>query len=70
MSGDDIHIELRDGREVTTLAGVLTTPPQAQGFNPAFDVTPARYISAIVSECAVVEPDGSSSVAALTGASS
>ena len=68
MSGDDIHIELRDGREVTTLAGVLTTPPQAQGFNPAFDVTPARYISAIVSECAVVEPDGSSSVAALTGA--
>ena len=70
LSGDDIQIELRDGREVTTLAGVLTTPPQAQGFNPAFDVTPARYISAIVSERAVVEPDGSSSVAALTGASS
>lgn len=68
MSGDDIHIELRDSREVTTLAGVVTTPPQAQGFNPAFDVTPARYINAIVSEYAVVEPDGTSSVAALIGA--
>ena len=64
-SGDDIHIELRDGSEVTALGGVVTAPAEARGFNPAFDVTPARLISAIVSECAVVEPDGQSSVEAL-----
>mgnify|MGYP006266360201 CR=1 FL=1 len=58
FSGDDIHIELRDGSEVTSLGGVPTAPAGARGFNPAFDVTPHRLISAIVSECAVVEPDG------------
>ena len=57
-SGDDIPIELRDGREVVEIAGVSTAPAGARGFNPAFDVTPARLIDAIVTECAVVEPDG------------
>jgi methylthioribose-1-phosphate isomerase len=59
LSGDDIHIELRNGDEVTSLAGVRTAPDGVAGFNPAFDVTPHRLISAIVSEKAVVEPDGS-----------
>ena len=65
VSGDDIHIELRDGSEVTNLAGVATAPPEARGFNPAFDVTPSRLIAAIVTEKGVVEPDGHSSVEAL-----
>ena len=65
VSGDDIPIELRDGSEVTTLAGVVTAPEGAQGFNPAFDVTPSRLISAIVTEQAVIEPDGTSPVDAL-----
>jgi methylthioribose-1-phosphate isomerase len=64
LSGESIHIELRAGEEVTSLAGVRTAPDGARGFNPAFDVTPHRLISAIVSEQAVVEPDGSD-VAAL-----
>ena len=64
LSGESIHIELRAGDEVTSLAGVRTAPDGARGFNPAFDVTPHRLISAIVSEQAVVEPDGSD-VAAL-----
>ena len=64
VSGESIHIELRAGDEVTSLAGVRTAPDGARGFNPAFDVTPHRLISAIVSEQAVVEPDGSD-VAAL-----
>ncbi len=64
VSGESIHIELRAGEEVTSLAGVRTAPDGARGFNPAFDVTPHRLISAIVSEQAVVEPDGSD-VAAL-----
>lgn len=59
VSGESIHIELRAGEEVTSLAGVRTAPDGARGFNPAFDVTPHRLISAIVSEQAVVEPDGS-----------
>lgn len=65
LTGDDVHVELRAGDEVTVLNGTHLAPVEAVGFNPAFDVTPARYISAIVSECGVVEPDGTSSVAAL-----
>ena len=64
-TGDDIHIELRDGSEVIEFAGVRVAPEGARGFNPAFDVTPARLIDAIVTENAVVEPDGESSVAVL-----
>jgi len=55
-SGEDIEIELRDGAEVIEFAGVRVAPEGAQGFNPAFDVTPARYVSAIVTEQGVVEP--------------
>ena len=66
-SGDDIHIELRPDHEVTTFAGVTVSPPEARGFNPAFDVTPARYVSAIATEYAVVEPDGVRPVTELVG---
>ncbi len=54
-SGDDIHIELRAGSEVTMLAGVQVAPPNTRGFNPAFDVTPARLISAIITEVGAIE---------------
>lgn len=60
--GSHIEIELRDGAEITAYAGSRVTPEGAEGFNPAFDVTPARYISAIVTEHAVVEPDGVNAV--------
>jgi methylthioribose-1-phosphate isomerase len=59
VTGDDIHIELRDGAEVTSIAGVQVAPAGARGFNPAFDVTPHRFIDAIVTEHGVIEPDGS-----------
>lgn len=65
--GSRIEIELRDGAEVTSYAGSCVTPGGTAGFNPAFDVTPARYVSAIVTERAVVEPDGVASVASLVG---
>ena len=64
-SGEEIEIELRDGAEVTQLNGVNIAPVGAQGFNPAFDVTPAKYISAIVTEKCVVEPKDSPDVSAL-----
>jgi len=55
-SGDDIEIEERAGEEVTTYAGTRVAPLVTEGFNPAFDVTPARLVSAIVTERGVVEP--------------
>jgi len=70
LSTDDgagIHIELRDGGEVTEWNGVSAVPPGTRGFNPAFDVTPAAYISAVVTEVGVVEPDGVAHVDALVG---
>jgi methylthioribose-1-phosphate isomerase len=48
--GAGIAIEERDARELTEYAGVPVTPPDAQVFNPAFDVTPAALITAVVTE--------------------
>lgn len=62
--GTLIEIEERPGEEVTTLAGVRVAPEGTPGFNPAFDVTPARYIDAIVTERGVLE-QGAGSLAAL-----
>ncbi|SEG80537.1 methylthioribose-1-phosphate isomerase [Thermomonospora echinospora] len=55
-TGEDIPIELRDGREVLAWEGARTAPAGSEGFNPAFDVTPARLISALVTETGVLEP--------------
>ena len=54
--GDDIEIEQRSSDEVVNFAGVRTAPATATGFNPAFDVTPADLVSAIVTERGIVEP--------------
>jgi methylthioribose-1-phosphate isomerase len=48
--GDAIVIEERGDAEVTGIAGRRTAPPGAPVFNPAFDVTPAELVSAIVTE--------------------
>ncbi|MFI0908663.1 S-methyl-5-thioribose-1-phosphate isomerase [Streptomyces sioyaensis] len=48
--GSGILIEERDPAEVTHHAGMAVTPVGAGVYNPAFDVTPARLITAIVSE--------------------
>ena len=69
-SGDEIEIEMRSGDEVTAWSGVTTTPSGASGFNPAFDVTPAAYISAVVTEFGVVEPAPGVTVDAIAGAGS
>ena len=49
-SGSEIPIEQRSPAEVTHLAGARVAAEGVEVFNPAFDVTPARYISAIVTE--------------------
>ena len=49
-TGEDIHIEIRGDEELTHFKGVQVAPIGAKTFNPAFDVTPAKYISAIITE--------------------
>jgi methylthioribose-1-phosphate isomerase len=51
--GEDIPIEERKPEEITTLAGKRIAPESVQVFNPAFDVTPHAYVTAIVSEWGV-----------------
>ena len=52
----DIPIEERSADEVTHLAGTRIAAEGASVFNPAFDVTPARLIAAIVTERGVARP--------------
>ncbi|MGN9817024.1 S-methyl-5-thioribose-1-phosphate isomerase [Streptomyces sp. SD11] len=54
-TGADIHIELRDGSEVLEWAGVRTAPAGSRGHNPAFDVTPGRLVTGLVTERGVLE---------------
>lgn len=55
-SGDLITIEERPEDEITTFRGVRSAPIGTRVANPAFDVTPARLIAAIVTEKGVVQP--------------
>ncbi len=54
--GRDIVIEQRDDAEVTTFGGVPIAPDGALAFNPAFDVTPADLVTAIVTQDRVWRP--------------
>jgi methylthioribose-1-phosphate isomerase len=57
-SGAEIPIEERDGTEVTRVFGRTQIAPDGVAvFNPAFDVTPARLIAAIVTERGAVRPE-------------
>jgi methylthioribose-1-phosphate isomerase len=53
-SGADIPIEERAPDEVTRGFGRQTAPSNVQVYNPAFDVTPARYIRGIITEKGIV----------------
>ena len=55
-NGDAIVIEERDPDEVTHVGSHRVAPPGAAAFNPAFDVTPARLVTAIVTECGAARP--------------
>jgi len=55
-TGDAIPIEQRDAQEVTHGFGRQTAPDGVKVYNPAFDVTPARYISAIITEKGLIRP--------------
>ena len=60
--GDLIPIEERDQREITHLGSSRLTPEGAYVRNPAFDVTPHRYIAGIITETGIIRPPYSESL--------
>lgn len=54
-TGKDIPIEERAKEEVAALYGTRTAPKKIKVYNPAFDVTPAEYISGIITEAGVLK---------------
>lgn len=66
-NGDLIPIEERDAREVTHIEGVPIAPDGVRVGNPAFDVTPNKYITALVTERGVVYPPFNVNLARLFG---
>ncbi|HEY5057179.1 MAG TPA: S-methyl-5-thioribose-1-phosphate isomerase [Acidobacteriaceae bacterium] len=65
--GDDIPIEQRSAREVTHSNGRQMTPHGVGIENPAFDVTPAKYVTAIITERGVLKAPYSQSIVAMAG---
>ena len=63
--GGGIAIEERDAAEVRSFGAAASTLPDTPVRNPAFDVTPASLISALVTERGVAQPVDTASVAAL-----
>jgi methylthioribose-1-phosphate isomerase len=65
--GSKIPIEQRNPREVTHIAGKQMVPEGVQVENPAFDVTPAKYVTAIVTERGIARAPYETSLAKLAG---
>jgi methylthioribose-1-phosphate isomerase len=64
-SGDQIPIEERSSKEVTEVYGVPVAPEGIAVQNPAFDVTPNRYVAGIITEKGVAYPPFTESLARL-----
>lgn len=54
-SGDEIPIEQRSVEEVTHIQGIRIAPDGCEAANPAFDITPHRYITAIITEKGIIK---------------
>ena len=67
-SGDEIPIEERDAAEVTHIEGVPIAPEGVPVYNPAFDVTPYRYLTAIITEEGACYPPFTASLRAAKAA--
>lgn len=64
-SGDGIPIEQRKSEEITHGFGKQTAPDGVGVYNPAFDVTPAKYIKAIITERGIIDPVTNEQIAAV-----
>jgi methylthioribose-1-phosphate isomerase len=67
-SGESIPIEQRAAKEVTHLFGVAIAPENIEVENPAFDVTPERYVTAIITERGVARAPYQESLSRLVAA--
>lgn len=67
QSGEQIPIEERSREEITHGFGRQTAPEGIGVYNPAFDVTPARLITAIITERGIIEPVSRETIAAVIG---
>ena len=65
--GDQIPIEERNPTEVTHGFGKQTAPDGVVVYNPAFDVTPAEYIEAIITERGIIRPVNRENIRAVLG---
>ena len=65
--GSEIPIEQRDSREVSHIADNQLSPEGVGIFNPAFDITPARFITAIITERGIVEGNLAAGLRQLAG---
>lgn len=65
--GDEIPIEQRSAREVTHFGDKQITPDGIRVENPAFDVTPHRYVAAIITERGIAKSPYAESLRALAG---
>jgi methylthioribose-1-phosphate isomerase len=63
--GSHIPIEQRDPTEVTHIGGVRMVPDGVSVFNPAFDVTPHQFVTAIITDRGVAQPPYTQSLAKL-----
>ncbi len=66
-SGDEIPIEERDPEEVTSIQGMRIAPEGVEAYNPAFDITPHRYVTGIVTEKGIAYPPYERGLRALCG---
>jgi methylthioribose-1-phosphate isomerase len=57
QSGEQIPIEERAASEVTSFGGIMVAPLGVKVFNPAFDMTPVRYVSGIITERGIATGD-------------
>ena len=55
-SGEQIPIEQRNPDEITHMRGIAIAPAGVQAANPAFDVTPHSYVTAIITEAGIARP--------------
>jgi methylthioribose-1-phosphate isomerase len=67
LDGSHIPIEERNEREVTHVGASRVTPEGAHVRNPAFDVTPARFVTAIITERGIARPPYEESLGRLVG---
>lgn len=66
-TGESIVIEERSSREVTDIKGMRIAPKNVKARHPAFDVTPAKLITAIITEKGIISPVNAKNISSILG---